>query len=248
MPDNGPDKPMIVTATMISIWAGERLTAPMMPRPPPVWLPGQAQARPDRNDKVHVVAGTIPQPVRLKAGKEEDVMNKRGRGARGVMSAVLISLLLGITVIAGTLFGGQPAIAGGSPPAEVSFTVDLPANFFKQGACAFPVRLAASGKGGTIDLPGDRFIFTSPGLMAVVTNLDDPSKSVNLTVTGAFHQSIEPNGDVVTIVTGRNLLGDPEAGFVLAIGTFSFTFDAAGALVQPLAGFGQLVNVCEMID
>jgi hypothetical protein len=52
----------------------------------------------------------------------------------------------------------------------------------------------------------------------------------------------------VTVVTGRNLLGDPEAGFVLAIGNFSFVFDAGGNLIQPLAGKGTLTNICELID
>jgi hypothetical protein len=136
----------------------------------------------------------------------------------------------------------------GSPPEEVSFSLDLPANFFKPGSCDFPIRVEATGKGGTIVLPGDRFIFTAPGLEAVVTNLDHPSQLATLRITGASHQSIEPNGDVVTVVTGRNLLGDPEAGFVLAIGTFTFIFDSAGNLIQPLTGTGQFINVCELID
>ena len=136
----------------------------------------------------------------------------------------------------------------GSPPTEIFTSDDLPADFFKPGACDFPIRVETSGKGGTIELPGNRFIFTSPGLKAVVTNLDDPSRAVILNVPGVFHQSIEPNGDVVYVVTGRNLLGDPEAGFVLAIGTFSFIFDNGGNLIQPLAGRGQLINICELID
>ena len=74
------------------------------------------------------------------------------------------------------------------------------------------------------------------------------TKTVSLVVTGAFHQSTLENGDVVTVVTGRNLLGDPEAGMVLAIGTFSFVFDAGGNLIQPLAGQGKLVDVCDLID
>jgi hypothetical protein len=161
-------------------------------------------------------------------------------------SRLLSAVLLG----ASSLIGVQLAFAAGrgSPPTEVSTSLDLPANFVKPGSCDFPIRVESSGKAGTIMLPGNRFIFTSPGLEAVVTNLDDPSQVVTLRVTGAFHQSTEPNGDVVTVVTGRNLLGDPEAGFVLAIGTFSFIFDSAGNLIQPLTGTGRLINVCELID
>jgi len=142
------------------------------------------------------------------------------------------------------------AAAAQSPPGDASFSVDLPADYFAQGACEFPIRIAATGKGGTILLSRGRSILTSPALTVVVTNLTDPadlSKTVTLKATGAFHNSTEPNGDVVTTVTGRNVLGDPEAGFVLAIGTFSYTFDSSGNLIQPLTGTGQLINVCELI-
>jgi hypothetical protein len=107
--------------------------------------------------------------------------------------------------------------------------------------------LSVAGNAGVINLPGGRVIFTSPGTNATLTNLSDPSKTVTLNITGSFHQSTQ-NGNTVTVVTGRNLLGDPVAGFVLAIGTFSFVFDASGNLVQPLTGFGQLISVCKLIS
>jgi hypothetical protein len=96
-------------------------------------------------------------------------------------------------------------------------------------------------------LPGGRFIFTSPGLTATLTNLEN-EKQMRLNITGAFHQTTLENGDVVTVATGRNFLGDPEAGFVLAKGRFSFVFDAEGNLVQPLAGKGKLTDVCALLD
>jgi hypothetical protein len=71
---------------------------------------------------------------------------------------------------------------------------------------------------------------------------------VTLNITGAFHQTTASDGSIVTVTTGRSLLGDPEAGFVLAIGKFSYIFDAAGDLIQPLAGKGPLVDVCGLID
>jgi hypothetical protein len=52
---------------------------------------------------------------------------------------------------------------------------------------------------------------------------------------------------VETVATGRNLLGDPDAGLVIAIGDFSFVFDAKGNLIQPLTGEGQLIDVCEAL-
>jgi hypothetical protein len=62
-----------------------------------------------------------------------------------------------------------------------------------------------------------------------------------------LHQTTLENGDVVTVSTGRSILGDPEAGFVVAIGNFSFVFDKKGNLVQPLEGEGQLIDVCEAL-
>jgi hypothetical protein len=38
------------------------------------------------------------------------------------------------------------------------------------------------------------------------------------------------------------------AGFVLAIGHFSFVFDSNGNLIQPLTGQGQLIDVCGLIN
>jgi Predicted nucleotide-binding protein containing TIR-like domain len=122
----------------------------------------------------------------------------------------------------------------------------IPAN--TPGGCTFDVMVAFSGKGGEIDLPGNRFVFTSPGLNATVTN-QSTAKYVTLNVTGAFHVSTQTNGNVVTVVTGRNLLVDPIAGFVLAIGTFSYVFDSTGTiLIQPLIGTGQLIDVCKLIS
>ena len=135
------------------------------------------------------------------------------------------------------------SIAAQNPPGEITFTMTIPAG----GVCAFGVEILLTGKAKTIDLPGDRFIFTSPGLHATLTNLDDPTKQVTLNITGAFHQTTEQDGSVVTVSTGRSLLFDPQAGFVLAIGNFSFVFDANGNLIQPLQGQGQLTDACALI-
>ena len=136
------------------------------------------------------------------------------------------------------------SIAAQNPPEDNDFTMIIPAG----GVCAFGVEFSGTGKAKTIVLPGDRFIFTSPGFHATLTNLDDPAKKVTLNITGAFHQTTEQDGSVVTVSTGRSLLFDPQAGFVLAIGNFSFVFDANGNLIQPLEGQGRLIDACAMID
>jgi hypothetical protein len=115
-------------------------------------------------------------------------------------------------------------------------------------ACEFPVSIEAAGKQKAIELPGERMIFVFPGYFVTLTNVDDPTKQVTLNVTGSLHQTVLKNGDVETVMTGRNLAGDPEAGFVLAEGHFSFVFDAEGNLIQPLAGEGQLTDVCGLLS
>ncbi len=129
-------------------------------------------------------------------------------------------------------------------PVEQDFVLEPGAVF---GNCDFPIRFQLSGKGQTLALPGNRFIFTSPGLTATLTNLTT-GKQETLSITGAFHQTTLENGDVVTVATGRNLLGDPEAGFVLAIGNFSYVFDKKGKLIQPLSGEGQLIDICGLLS
>jgi hypothetical protein len=193
-------------------------------------------------------AEVVLRQVGNKNEKEERAMNTQRIVVRSVMVFSLVSLLFGMTAITGSMSGSQLAFAGGSPPAEVVTSADLPANFLGPGVCNFPIRVETSGKGGTINLQDGRVIFTSPMLNAVVTNLDDPSKKVTLNITGTFHVSIDPNGNVTTVVTGRNLMGDPVAGLVLAIGTFSFILDSTGNLIQPLAGTGQLIDVCGLIS
>ena len=157
-------------------------------------------------------------------------------------------MFVGVLVLLalGSAFGTS-AVAVPNPPQDVDptpFVIPAGAVF---GECAFDVELSLTGKAKTIDLPGDAFIFTSPGVQVTLTNLDNLNQ-VTLNVTGAFHQTTKANGDVVTVATGRNLLGDPVAGFVLAIGKFSYVFDAGGTLIQPLAGKGTLTEVCGLID
>jgi hypothetical protein len=125
-------------------------------------------------------------------------------------------------------------------PAEVSGTFQDP------GVCAFPLLIEFTGKAKTIELSGGRTIFTSPGLTTTITNRNT-GKQETLSITGAFHQTVLENGDVVTVVTGRNLLFDPIAGLVLAIGRYSYAFDAAGNLIQPLQGIGPLIDICELL-
>ena len=155
---------------------------------------------------------------------------------------MMVGILLALAMAAPMVFA-QP---NGGKPTDVSeepINLDPGAVFDN---CAFPIRLEYSGKAKTLQLPGERFIFTSPELTATLTNLESGTQET-VVITGAFHQTTLENGNVVPEATGRNLLGDPRAGFVVAVGNFSYVFDAEGTLDQPLTGDGQLINVCELL-
>src|SRR5215217_4285275 len=119
------------------------------------------------------------------------------------------------------------------------------------GSCAFRLQLDLSGKGKEITQPDGSRIITSPGLNVTATNLDN-GEQATFSITGAFHETTNPvNGDVTTKVTGRNLLSDPDAGYVLLSGNFSFVFDKNGNLIQSFEdtdGNGQVIDVCALLS
>src|SRR4051794_1246990 len=95
----------------------------------------------------------------------------------------------------------------------------------------FPIEFAPSGKSKFIEFSDDRSIVLSPGQEVTLTNVDDPSHSVTLNITGSFHQTTLENGSVLTEYDGRNLLGDPmidngQPGLVLVTGHFSTITDS----------------------
>ena len=159
-----------------------------------------------------------------------------------------LSIILALTMAAPTVLAQEGPPNGGAPQ-DVSgtFTVN-PGDIL--GTCDFSMQLEVSGKGKTIVLPDGRRILTSPGLHVTITNLDN-GEQATFNITGTFHETTNlETGEVTTVttrVTGRNLLFDPEAGTVIAIGKFSFVFDAEGNLVQPLEGKGRLIDVCALL-
>ena len=162
------------------------------------------------------------------------------------------SIMLALIAVFALAVAAPMAVAAAPPkpnpnapvPVEGSQILEPGAVF---GRCDFPILYELSGKTKLLTLPGGRFITTAPDQTATLTNLATGTK-VTLNITGVFNQTTDENGNVVTMATGRNLLGDPEAGFVLAIGNFSYVFDSKGKLVQPLQGEGQLIDVCELLS
>jgi hypothetical protein len=159
----------------------------------------------------------------------------------------IVLLMVGIfmaLVVAAPMVSAQ---SNAGAPGDASGTIVVnPGDY--PGSCEFPFSLEFSGKAKTIELPNGGFIFTSPGLDVTITNLEEPENQATFNITGSVHQSTSENGDVTTVLTGRNFAIDPEAGTTVVIGTFSFIFDAEGNLIQPQTGTGQRIDVCELLS
>ena len=151
-------------------------------------------------------------------------------------------LLAHAVLVAGLTALASPAMA--APPEPVDSTILIGDG----DACAFPIELVLNGKGKIIDVGGEtRQIATSPGLKLKVTNVTT-DESVSYVITGTFHNATLPNGNVVTIATGRNALFDPVAGFVITTGRFTYTTAPDGVTnVEPLRRLGgpEPVNICD---
>lgn len=151
---------------------------------------------------------------------------------------ILVALLVGTTLSAGPVNAApvQPA------PTDVIFDANT--------ICAFPVHLVATGKGKAIDLPGDRVTFIAPGLKATFTNLSN-GKSASFVVTGATHNQTLANGNVVSTVTGLNVVINNQdsvrPGFFALRGTFRFVLDANGNELEVFNGSGQVTDVCALL-
>ena len=161
------------------------------------------------------------------------------------LSNFLVSWVLLATLA--SFASGPLSAQNGTPPENVTITFEVDPGD-PLGSCAFPINISAEGKAKTIILRSGNLILTSPNLNATVTNLSNTSKQVTVNITGVWHQTTRADGSVATMVTGRNLLTDPIAGVVLAIGNFSFEFDAGGNLLQPLAKQGGLlIDICALL-
>jgi hypothetical protein len=168
---------------------------------------------------------------------------------RSLMIALiaLLALALAAPLAFAQSQGGKP-----EPQDDTSFV--LTGSEDPTGAqCTFDVLVEPSSNIKVIDVPErtgeeERTISIFPASSYTLTNVDEPENTVTLNTTGAQHQTTLANGDVVTVVTGLNLLGDPGAGFVLAKGNFSFVFDENDVLIQELAGEGELIDVCELLS
>jgi hypothetical protein len=168
------------------------------------------------------------------ADERSEVVKRLVLLAFGVVLALVVAAPVGLA----QSNGGAPEDASGS-------IIVNPGDY--PGSCEFPFRLDFSGKGKTINLPDGGLILTSPGLFVTVTNLQNDEQAT-FNITGSSRKSTSENGDVTTVLRGRNFAIDPVVGTVIAIGRFSFVFDAEGNLIQSQTGNGRRIDVCELLS
>jgi hypothetical protein len=138
---------------------------------------------------------------------------------------------------------GVTALAAPAAAAPDPFTVTFRTSP-RFGTCdGFNVLVQATGKARTIEAPDGGVVGVSAATVATATNLKTGT-SVQYSINGTFHTTTDANGNVTTTATGKNFLTDPDAGVVVTSGTFTFTFDKKGKLVEGLSGTGQITDVC----
>ena len=154
-------------------------------------------------------------------------------------TTLLVCVLAGTLALAVALLAIRGASA--APPEPVDFTDTI------EGVCSFPVDVVVSGKTKFIELPGGRFIATSPGARTTLTNVEEPSHRVTYVITGALHGKDLASGDLLLVFTGRNLLFDPSYGILLTIGRFTQVIDPETGEATTPEGKGRVIDVCQRL-
>ena len=116
------------------------------------------------------------------------------------------------------------------------------------GHCSFPMQLEISDKTKTMEQGNGGVIITSPGAFATVTNTDN-GEQATFNITGSAHKSILENGNVKTVMTGRNFALDPVAGTFVSMGHFTFINDPTDTTnLVPVSGEGRMIDVCALLS
>jgi hypothetical protein len=161
----------------------------------------------------------------------------------------IVLLMVGILaalVVAAPMVAAQSD--NGAVPQEysVSYGPEVIAQF--PGHCSFPMQLDVSGKTKTIHQGNGGMIITSPGASATVTNLAN-GEQATFNVTGSSHKSILENGNVKTVMTGRNLALDPVAGTFVSMGRFTYVNNPTDTQnIIPVSGKGRMIDVCALLS
>jgi hypothetical protein len=161
----------------------------------------------------------------------------------------IVLLMVGILaalVVAAPMVAAQSDNGAAPQEYSVSYGPEDIAQF--PGHCSFPMQLDVSGKTKTIHQGNGGMIITSPGASATVTNLAN-GEQATFNVTGSSHKSILENGNVKTVMTGRNLALDPVAGTFVSMGRFTYVNNPTDTQnIIPVSGKGRMIDVCALLS
>jgi hypothetical protein len=161
----------------------------------------------------------------------------------------IVLLMVGIfmaLVVAAPMVLAQSDNGGAPGDASATYGPEVLAQF--PGHCSFPMQLEISGKTKTIEHGNGGIIITSPSAFATITNVAN-GEQATFNITGSAHKSVLENGNVKTVMTGRNFALDPVAGTVITIGRFSFVNDPTDTTnVVPVSGNGRMIDVCTLLS
>ena len=159
---------------------------------------------------------------------------------------LLVIGILAALVVAAPMVSAQSANGGAPGDASATYGPEILAQF--PGHCDFPMQLEISGKTKTIEQGNGGVIITSPGAVATITNTAN-GEQATFNITGSLHKSTLANGNVKTVMMGRNFALDPVAGTFISIGRFTYINDPTDTTnLVPVSGKGQMIDVCALLS
>jgi hypothetical protein len=158
---------------------------------------------------------------------------------------MMVGVLLALVVAAPMVYAQSD---NGGAPGDASATYGPEVIAQYPGHCSFPMQLEISGKTKMIEQGNGGVIITSPGAFATVTNLAN-GEQATFNITGSAHKSTLENGNVETVMTGRNFAIDPVSGTFVSMGRFSFVNDPTDTTnIVPVSGEGRMIDVCALLS
>jgi hypothetical protein len=154
----------------------------------------------------------------------------------------LLTVALGV---AGSALCVTPALAAPPEPVDPTPVVGT--------FCDFETSIVVSGKQKAIEKGDGVVILTAPAEHATVTNTAT-GESVTVNITGSFRDQVQENGDIQSVLRGRNLIFGPGIdGILLTIGRATATFTAPteqepfGTVSLTSGPQGRLINLCDQL-
>jgi hypothetical protein len=159
---------------------------------------------------------------------------------------LLVVGILSALVVAAPMALAQSANGGAFEEISATYGPEVLAQL--PGHCSFPMQVEISGKSKTIGQGNGDTISIFPNSSVTVTNLANEEQAT-FNVTGSNHLSTLENGNVQTVMTGRNFALDPVAGTFVSMGHFIFVNDPTNTTnVVPVSGTGRMIDVCALLS